>query len=106
MRPFTYGRADTGGSQNENYVEIVVNWSGQQYRSDNVRLDYKLCRLDVHTPLDQRATGVPAIKIAMDELAHKLGMDPVELRLKNYTDSAISAAWNRKAVEASRSRSM
>ena len=78
-------------SQNENYVEIVVNWSGQQYRCDNVRLDYKLCRLDVHTPLDQRApgaaTGVPAIEIAMDELAHKLGMDPVELRLKNYTDS-------------------
>ncbi|MBP2315378.1 xanthine dehydrogenase family protein molybdopterin-binding subunit [Azospirillum soli] len=78
-------------SQNENYVEIVVNWSGQQYKCDNVRLDYKLCRLDVHTPLDQRApgaaTGVPALEIAMDELAHKLGMDPVELRLKNYTDT-------------------
>ncbi|MBP2296233.1 xanthine dehydrogenase family protein molybdopterin-binding subunit [Azospirillum rugosum] len=77
-------------SQNENYVEVVVNWSGQQYKCDNVRLDYKLCRLDVHTPLDQRApgaaTGVPAIEIAMDELAHKLGMDPIELRLKNYTD--------------------
>ncbi|WP_207456418.1 xanthine dehydrogenase family protein molybdopterin-binding subunit [Azospirillum sp. SYSU D00513] len=77
-------------SQFENYVEIVVNWSGQQYRCDNVRLDYKLSRLDLHTPLDQRApgaaTGVPALEIAMDELAYKLGMDPVELRLKNYTD--------------------
>jgi xanthine dehydrogenase YagR molybdenum-binding subunit len=77
-------------SQNENYVEIVVNWSGQQYKCDNVRLDYKLSRLDVHTPLDQRApgaaTGVPALEIAMDELASKLGMDPVELRLKNYTE--------------------
>ncbi|WP_207479759.1 xanthine dehydrogenase family protein molybdopterin-binding subunit [Arenibaculum pallidiluteum] len=77
-------------SQFENYVEIVVNWSGQQYRCDNVRLDYKLARLDVFTPLDMRApgaaTGVPAIEMAMDELAHALRMDPVELRLRNYTD--------------------
>lgn len=78
-------------SRFENYVEIVVNWSGQQYKCDNVRLDYKLARLDVHTPLDMRApgaaTGVPALEMAMDELASKLGMDPVELRLKNYTDT-------------------
>lgn len=77
-------------SQFENYVEIVVNWSGQQYACDNVRLGYKLARLDVHTPLDMRApgaaTGVPAIECAMDELAHALKMDPIQLRLKNYTD--------------------
>ena len=77
-------------SQTENYVEVVVNWSGQQYACDNVRLDYKLARMDTHTPLDQRApgaaTGVPALEIAMDELAAKLGMDPLELRLKNYTE--------------------
>ena len=50
-------------SQHENYVEIVVNWSGLLYKCDNVRLDYKLARLDLHTPLDMRApgaaTGVP-----------------------------------------------
>ncbi len=78
-------------SRNENYVELVVNWSGQQYRCDNVRLDYRLARLDVHTPLDQRApgaaTGVPAIEIAIDELACVLGIDPIELRLKNYTET-------------------
>ncbi len=78
-------------SRFENYVEIVVNWSAQQYRCDNVRLDYRLVRLDLHTPLDQRApgaaTGVPAIEMAMDELACALGMDPVALRLKNYTDT-------------------
>ncbi len=78
-------------SQAENYVEIVVNWSGQQYRCDNVRLDYRLSRLDVHTPLDQRApgaaTGVPALEVAMDELAWKLGMDPIQLRLKNYAEA-------------------
>lgn len=77
-------------SQFENYVEVVVNWSGQQYKCDNVRLDYKLARLDVYTPLDMRApgaaTGVPAIECAIDELAYELGMDPIELRLKNFTD--------------------
>jgi xanthine dehydrogenase YagR molybdenum-binding subunit len=78
-------------SRNENYVEVVVNWSGQQYRCDNIRLDYRLARLDVHTPLDQRApgaaTGVPAVETAIDELAFILGMDPIELRLKNYTET-------------------
>ncbi|WP_114395335.1 xanthine dehydrogenase family protein molybdopterin-binding subunit [Oleisolibacter albus] len=77
-------------SQFENYVEIVVNWSGQQYKADTTRLDYRLARLDVYTPLDQRApgaaTGVNAIEMAMDELAYALEMDPIALRLKNHTD--------------------
>ena len=74
----------------ENYVEIVVNWSAQQYKCENVRTAYKLARLDLYTPLDMRApgaaTGIPALECAMDELAYALKMDPIELRLKNYTD--------------------
>ena len=77
-------------SQFENYVEVVVNWSGLQYKCDNVRLAYKLSRLDVYTPLDMRApgavTGVPAMECAIDELAYALQMDPIALRLKNYTE--------------------
>jgi xanthine dehydrogenase YagR molybdenum-binding subunit len=77
-------------SQFENYVENVVAWSSQQYRCDNVRLGYRLARLDVFTPLDMRApgaaTGVPAIECAIDELSYALGMDPIELRLRNYTE--------------------
>jgi xanthine dehydrogenase YagR molybdenum-binding subunit len=56
-----------------------------------VRLDYKLARLDLHTPLDMRApgaaTGVPALEMAMDELAHALKMDPLALRLKNIAET-------------------
>ncbi len=44
-------------SQFENYVEVVVNWSGQQYKCENVALKYELARLDVYTPLDMRAPG-------------------------------------------------
>jgi xanthine dehydrogenase YagR molybdenum-binding subunit len=77
-------------SQFENYVEMVVNWSGQQYQCDNATLSYKLARLDLYTPLDMRApgaaTGVPALECAMDELAYVLKIDPVELRLKNHSD--------------------
>ena len=77
-------------SRLEDYVEVVVNWSGQLYRCDNVRLDYKLVDLDVYSPMDMRAPGaahgVHALEVAMDELSYALGMDPLELRLKNYTD--------------------
>ncbi|MEF7612371.1 xanthine dehydrogenase family protein molybdopterin-binding subunit [Aquincola sp. MAHUQ-54] len=77
-------------SRREDHVEVVVNWSGQLYRCDNVRLDYKLVPLDLHSPMDMRAPGaaqgVHAIEVAMDELAHRLGMDPLALRLKNYAE--------------------
>jgi xanthine dehydrogenase YagR molybdenum-binding subunit len=77
-------------SQFEDYTEIVVNWAGMLYPAQNVTLTYNLVPLDVYTPIDMRApggvTGVPAIECAIDELAYKVGMDPIELRLKNYTD--------------------
>ncbi len=77
-------------SQFEDYTEVVVNWGGQLYPSKNVKMDYKLVPLDVYSPLDMRApggvTGMHALEVAMDELAYDLGMDPLQLRLKNYTD--------------------
>src|SRR5690606_25259868 len=41
-------------SRFEDYVEVVVNWSGQLYRCDNVRLGYQLVPLDQYTPIDMR----------------------------------------------------
>lgn len=77
-------------SRFEDYSETVVNWSGLLYRCDNVKLTYKVTPLDLCTPIDMRAPGatwgVYAIECAMDELAVKLGVDPIELRLKNYTE--------------------
>ncbi|WP_313083005.1 xanthine dehydrogenase family protein molybdopterin-binding subunit [Pulveribacter sp.] len=81
-------------SRFEDYVEVVVNWSGQLYRCDNVRLEYQLVPLDQYTPIDMRAPGaahgVYALEIAMDELAYALSMDPLALRLKNYTEHDAS----------------
>src|SRR6202035_5887926 len=49
-----------------------------------------LVRLDVPTSSDMRApgaaTGVYALESAMDELAVALKLDPVELRLRCYSD--------------------
>ena len=79
----------------EDYQEVVVNWSGVLYKCDNVALTYKLAKLDTHTPSDMRApgavTGVFAIEIAMDELAYEIGLDPVALRLRNYSEADATA---------------
>lgn len=78
-------------SRFENYTENIVNWTGRMYACDHVKLDHKLVPLDVNTPLDMRApgaaTGVLGIESAMDEMAYNLGMDPLEFRLRNYTET-------------------
>ncbi|WP_042830985.1 xanthine dehydrogenase family protein molybdopterin-binding subunit, partial [Xanthomonas citri] len=77
-------------SRIEDYVEVVVNWSGQLYACDNVHLGYKLVSLDQYSPIDMRAPGaahgVHALEVAMDELAYEVGIDPLALRLKNYAE--------------------
>lgn len=83
--------AVTTTSRFENYMETVVNWGGILYRCDNVELDYKIAQIDTHTPGDMRApgaaTGQAFFEIAMDELAYAVGLDPLELRLRNYSDT-------------------
>ena len=77
-------------SQLEDYVEVVVNWSGLLYACDNIKLGYKLVRLDQYSPIDMRAPGAAhgmhALEVAMDELSYELNMDPLDLRLKNYAE--------------------
>ena len=77
-------------SRLEDYVEVVVNWSGQLYKCDNIHLGYKLVAQDRYSPIDMRAPGaahgVHALEVAMDELAYELKMDPLALRLANYAD--------------------
>ncbi|NGZ86226.1 xanthine dehydrogenase family protein molybdopterin-binding subunit [Duganella sp. SAP-35] len=77
-------------SRIEDYVEVVVNWSGELYACEHIRLGYKLVALDHASPMDMRAPGaahgVHALEVAMDELSYELGMDPLALRLKNYAE--------------------
>ncbi len=60
------------------------------YATPNLRTGHRAVRLDVPTPGPMRAPGIApglfALESAMDELAHQLGIDPVELRVRNDTD--------------------
>jgi xanthine dehydrogenase YagR molybdenum-binding subunit len=81
-------------SQFEDYSENVVNWSGELYRCENVKLGYTVAQLDLNTPCDMRAPGAAwglfALESAMDELSYKLRIDPLELRLRNYAEKDFS----------------
>ncbi|GGF28498.1 xanthine dehydrogenase family protein molybdopterin-binding subunit [Flavobacterium limi] len=77
-------------SKYEDYNEILVPWSHKLYPAANTLFEYKLAPLDLATPIDMRApggvSGMHAIECIMDELAYKLNIDPLEFRLRNYSD--------------------
>jgi xanthine dehydrogenase YagR molybdenum-binding subunit len=77
-------------SQDEDFARNDVGWSGALYKCANTRYSHKLAKLDLATPCDMRGpgatTGVYALECAMDELAVALKMDPLQLRLRNYSD--------------------
>jgi len=77
-------------SQFEEFSRNDTGWAAQLYKSANAKYVHRLARLDVPTSSDMRApgaaTGVYALESAMDELAVALKFDPVELRLRCYSD--------------------
>lgn len=77
-------------SQHEEFARNDTGWSGLLYKCANANYVHRLARLDVPTPCDMRApgaaTGVYALECAMDELAVTLKLDPLELRLRCYSD--------------------
>ena len=77
-------------SRHEAFARNDTTWSEALYKSPNAKYSHKLARLDVPTPCDMRApgaaSGVYALECAMDELAVALKLDPLELRLRNYSD--------------------
>jgi xanthine dehydrogenase YagR molybdenum-binding subunit len=74
----------------EDYTEPSSAVSRMLYACPAIDTSQRLVLLNVGTPTFQRApgesTGTFALEIAMDELAYKLKMDPIELRLKNYAE--------------------
>jgi xanthine dehydrogenase YagR molybdenum-binding subunit len=82
--------AVTVTSQYEDFYRQETGWSGLLYKSPNAKYVHRLARLDLATSCDMRApsaaTAVYALECAMDELAIALKIDPVELRLRCYSD--------------------
>jgi xanthine dehydrogenase YagR molybdenum-binding subunit len=77
-------------SQYEDFSRNDTGWSGQLYKSPAAKHAHRLARVDLPTPADMRApgatTGVYGLECAMDELAVALKLDPLELRLRCYSD--------------------
>jgi xanthine dehydrogenase YagR molybdenum-binding subunit len=69
------------------FVEQAAVPSWLMYATPNLRTTHRVARLNVPTPTWMRAPGrTPgsfALESAMDELACELGIDPIELRLRN-----------------------
>jgi xanthine dehydrogenase YagR molybdenum-binding subunit len=82
--------AITVTSRYEDFYRQETGWSSLLYKSANAKYTHKLAHLDLATSCDMRApsaaTGVYALESAMDELAVALDLDPVELRLRCYSD--------------------
>lgn len=75
----------------EDFTEATVNMTKFLYECPNVSTRYRLVRLDRSVPIWMRgpgeATGAFALESAMDEMAYKLNLDPIEFRLRNYTET-------------------
>jgi xanthine dehydrogenase YagR molybdenum-binding subunit len=82
--------AITVTSQYEDFFRQETGWSGLLYKCANAKYAHKLAKLDLPTSCDMRcpsaATAVFALESAMDELAVTLKLDPLELRLRCYSD--------------------
>lgn len=74
----------------DEFVEPAGIATSMIYSSPNVDVSQELVRLNRGTPCPTRApgeaVGMYALEAAMDELAEKLQMDPVQLRLVNYAE--------------------
>ena len=91
-------------SMHEEYIELATQPTRSLYRCANGATLQRLARLHVGVPTFQRApgesTGTFAIESAMDELAETLGIDPVDLRLRNHADVEPSTGrrWSSKRL--------
>ncbi len=93
--------------QNSNvgaFVEPTGEMTPHLYDCPNIRTTHKLARLNFNAPSWMRAPGVApglfALECAMDELAEEAGIDPIEMRLRNYAevDPATGHEWSSKSL--------
>jgi xanthine dehydrogenase YagR molybdenum-binding subunit len=74
----------------EDFTELCGTTTAFLYDCPNVNVSHQLVRLNIATPTPMRAPGESpgmfAIESALDELAYTAGIDPIEIRLRNYAE--------------------
>ena len=92
----------TQTSIKSDYVETCGLATSMLYSCPNVIVSHKVARLNTGTPCPMRAPGEApgtfALESAMDELAEKLGVDPIDLRIRNHAneDPQKGKPWSSK----------
>jgi xanthine dehydrogenase YagR molybdenum-binding subunit len=107
----TDGRIMASSHDTIAYTSMIEDWiepcgiiTRMMYESPNQETSHRLARMNLGTPTFMRApgeaTGSFALESAMDELAYQLNMDPLALRLKNYTerDPGKDLPWSSKSL--------
>ncbi|MEP7144561.1 MAG: xanthine dehydrogenase family protein molybdopterin-binding subunit [Ferruginibacter sp.] len=90
-------------SDNE-FIEPCGDCSKLMYETPNSLITYRVVPMNIILPTYTRgpgkSTGSFAIESAMDELAFKLNMDPIEFRLKNEPakDPSNGKPWSSRAT--------
>jgi xanthine dehydrogenase YagR molybdenum-binding subunit len=78
-------------SLQDDYVEMAAVASRTMYACPAIETTHRVVRLARNLPTPMRAPhqgpGMVGLDIAMDELAYALGIDPLELRLRNYAET-------------------
>jgi xanthine dehydrogenase YagR molybdenum-binding subunit len=94
----------TIGALGDGGVEPVTQVTGNAYACSNVATHDRRAQLHIPSPYWMRAPGRAqghfAVESALDELSYTLGIDPIELRLRNYTevDPVSGRPWTSKAL--------
>jgi xanthine dehydrogenase YagR molybdenum-binding subunit len=77
----------------EDWVEPSSLCTRMLYACANVATTQRLMKLNIATPTFTRApgeaTGTFALDSAIDELSYKVGIDPLEMRLRNHADTDL-----------------
>jgi xanthine dehydrogenase YagR molybdenum-binding subunit len=88
----------------DDWAEPSIGISAQLYACPNYEGVYRLVKGNTMTPTFTRApgesSGMFALESAMDELAVRLGVDPIELRLRNHSDvdPGSGQPWSSKGL--------
>jgi xanthine dehydrogenase YagR molybdenum-binding subunit len=91
------GRLSASSHDTVAYTSMIEDWiepcglmTRMMYAVPNQETTHRLARMNLGTPTFMRAPGEAsgsfALESSMDELAYALGIDPLQLRLQNYTE--------------------
>jgi CO/xanthine dehydrogenase Mo-binding subunit len=94
----------TLGALGDGGLEPVTQVTSNAYSCPNVATHERRARLHIPTPYWMRAPGRTqghfALESALDELSYTLGIDPIELRVRNYAEVHPESGrpWSSKAL--------